>query len=251
MSGHPSNPLIPTRTSSLAPTGCGRPEDHEPDPQLTRAARKRLRRSASTLNKFRQPEEWWNANDQLIRFDLQAAKDEYYETKRQYEEGILPKERWEYLAAKHLETSANLRAQLASIHAEKQELEAKLLQNYDLSPLPSKKFLSILLEFLEPREKRKSQKQTQFRKDLKTQYGAELEDESIFCPIMGYTNTSNIIAAHIFPFVLGTTIMSVLFGEDSAAEMFSPRNGLLLSAAIEEQFDKHRIVIVPAKDATL
>ncbi|KAF8241976.1 hypothetical protein K440DRAFT_500640, partial [Wilcoxina mikolae CBS 423.85] len=58
-------------------------------------------------------------------------------------------------------------------------------------------------------------------------------------------------AAHIYPYVLGTTVMRMIFGDEGVGELFHVRNGLLLADFVEKRFDKHQLVIVPAKDARL
>ena len=45
--------------------------------------------------------------------------------------------------------------------------------------------------------------------------------------------------------------MRMLFGEDSVGELFHPRNGLILTSAVEKRFDRHQLVIVPADGAKL
>ncbi|KAI5778591.1 hypothetical protein EDC01DRAFT_634692 [Geopyxis carbonaria] len=45
-------------------------------PEYTRSALKRICRSASSLNKFHEPEEWSNANGELLRHDFHVVQGE-------------------------------------------------------------------------------------------------------------------------------------------------------------------------------
>jgi hypothetical protein len=60
-------------------------------------------------------------------------------------------------------------------------------------------------------------------------------------------------AAHIFPYQHGQYIMNEIFAGESSEEgglneLFSPRNGMMLSSVAEERFDKFLFVIVPLVD---
>ncbi|KAF8533053.1 hypothetical protein BDD12DRAFT_900614 [Trichophaea hybrida] len=66
-----------------------------------------------------------------------------------------------------------------------------------------------------------------------------------------FIDPERVKAAHIYPFVLGTTVMRMIFGEQAVGELFHVRNGLLLSDSVEKRFDKHQVVIVPANGAKL
>lgn len=69
----------------------------------------------------------------------------------------------------------------------------------------------------------------------------------LWCPVVGgYEAQSRVHAAHIFPYFLGSRVMKRVFGEGAPDETFSTRNGLLLWDEIENEFDKHKLVIVPA-----
>ncbi|KAI5776254.1 hypothetical protein EDC01DRAFT_636970 [Geopyxis carbonaria] len=238
-------PDILTPTSSRTSPDMERVDDEDCAP--TRSELNRLRQTASSSNKRHDPEAWWTANDALLRHDLHAAQDDYKEAKRLYTKGTIPQAAWDKIANMHLLTCAGIQNTLMKIRHEKDELEANRLQKHDSSPAASTVFVSILLECLEPRETRKPQ----FHRDLKEAYNAEDGDESLFCPVFGYAYPANLVAAHIFPVQLGRTVMGMIFGEPAAAEMFSPRNGLLLSIPIENEFNKHRLVIVPANGAEL
>lgn len=58
-------------------------------------------------------------------------------------------------------------------------------------------------------------------------------------------------AAHIFPLSLGQPSMTYIFGEETAREINSARNGLFLQPEIENAFDRHQLTIVPANGETL
>lgn len=90
--------------------------------------------------------------------------------------------------------------------------------------------------------------QTVFRQILIQEHNSTdpKDHVSLWCPILHqYMNPTVCKAVHIFPYHMGENVMSQVFGEDSANEMFSARNGLMMCALIETPFDKHQIVIVP------
>lgn len=73
------------------------------------------------------------------------------------------------------------------------------------------------------------------------------EEESLWCPVMHcYHAAAYRQAAHLVPHHIGQTLMTMIFGAESAANLFSTRNGLLLDNVIKSAFDRHHIVIDPA-----
>ena len=52
-------------------------------------------------------------------------------------------------------------------------------------------------------------------------------------------------ASHLFPCIHGQATMDAIFGATNPPELFSTRNGLLLFSALEDNFDKGVLVIVP------
>jgi hypothetical protein len=89
--------------------------------------------------------------------------------------------------------------------------------------------------------------QSAFRKLLIREHNAKCPDgEGLWCPVMGgYLPPELVSAAHIFPYNLGEKIMMQVFGDQSANELFSARNGLLLTERVERKFDSFLLVIVP------
>ncbi|KAF8541820.1 hypothetical protein BDD12DRAFT_877818 [Trichophaea hybrida] len=122
-----------------------------------------------------------------------------------------------------------------------------------LSPEPSKNFVSLLLEFLKGQETRSSKLQSKFQKQLlEVHRGWNEHRARVFCLVVGrFIDPERVKAAHIYPFVLGTTVMRMTFGEPAVGELFHVCNGLLLADSIETCFDKHQVVIVPANRAKL
>jgi hypothetical protein len=92
--------------------------------------------------------------------------------------------------------------------------------------------------------------QTAFRRKLIQDHHAKesrSKGSNLWCPVLAkYMDPEGITAAHIFPYRMGEDVMVRVFGEDSANEMFSARNGLLLHHQVEKTFDKFLIAIVPA-----
>lgn len=68
--------------------------------------------------------------------------------------------------------------------------------------------------------------------------------DCLLCPIMGFW-TENGIAGHLFAYMHGQETMDAIFGRTGEPELFSPRNGLILSAAVEKVFDIGFLVVVP------
>jgi HNH endonuclease len=52
-------------------------------------------------------------------------------------------------------------------------------------------------------------------------------------------------AAHIFPYMHGQAAMNAIFGKMQQDELFSARNGLIVSNEVETYFDSGKLVIVP------
>ncbi|KAF8245052.1 hypothetical protein K440DRAFT_635269 [Wilcoxina mikolae CBS 423.85] len=224
---HHHGPEIPARHSSMPTTVPAQADDEG----SIRSRRKKLKRSRSSLDET-----------------LQSFK----ETKRKYEAGEIPQVEWDTLQVGHLRTVSNLREAGSELHKEKSRLLNALSTNYDLSPEPSKDFASLLLGFFEKKEDRSSAEQSNFRKALIEAHDAMDDDENIYCPVLNdYSYHERVKAAHIYPYALGTTVMTMLFGDDSIGELFSVRNGLLLSDWFEKRFDLHQTVIVPAPGAKL
>ncbi|KKA18479.1 hypothetical protein T310_7576 [Rasamsonia emersonii CBS 393.64] len=79
-------------------------------------------------------------------------------------------------------------------------------------------------------------------------YGSQQpEDEDLlWCPIMRkWTPSKQMKAAHLFPYMHGQDTMDAVFRARKSPELFSPRNGLLISSCIEEFFDSGNLVLVP------
>jgi hypothetical protein len=110
-----------------------------------------------------------------------------------------------------------------------------------------------LLAFLEEKEQRSSKEQSKFRLDLlRAHSGWDEDNMNIYCPVVQmYMDQKRVKAAHVYPYSLGTTVMAMLFGDSSIAELFSTHNGLLLADFIEDRFYKHQVVVVPAEEAKL
>ena len=97
-------------------------------------------------------------------------------------------------------------------------------------------------------EIRSSRQQSNFRRLLVDDYEARNPDggDGLWCPVVkDFIIPEMVKAAHIVPNKLGQKRMDTIFGPDSAHELFSARNGLLLHTSIEENFDRHLLVIVP------
>ncbi|KAL1846747.1 hypothetical protein Plec18170_009038 [Paecilomyces lecythidis] len=96
-------------------------------------------------------------------------------------------------------------------------------------------------------EKRDSAIQRDFRTKLLEKYESLDETgEYAWCPILHqYIAQENTTAAHIFSYKHGQECMDAIFGKQSSPELFSERNGLIISNVIEKVFDAGVLVIVP------
>ena len=98
--------------------------------------------------------------------------------------------------------------------------------------------------------KRGSRTQSTFRKQLIEYYDSVDPEHAkrrlLWCPIIGdWVESVNLYAAHIFGYMNGQETMTASFGPTEEAELWSPRNGLLISGTAEENFERGLYVIVP------
>lgn len=102
---------------------------------------------------------------------------------------------------------------------------------------------------------RESAVQSKFRQDLIDLACATdpLHPGFLWCHVLNeWIRHEEVEAAHIFSYKHGQEIMDAIFGRDaeSKAELFSPRNGLLMNHLAEAKFDQGALVIVPNLDDT-
>lgn len=97
--------------------------------------------------------------------------------------------------------------------------------------------------------KRNNTNQSNFRSNLIETYNAAPADpkaDVLWCPVSKqYHFSGSVIAAHIFAYHHGQETMTAIFGSESAADLFSPFNGMLMHTKAETMFDKGYFVIVP------
>jgi hypothetical protein len=95
--------------------------------------------------------------------------------------------------------------------------------------------------------KRDRRAQEKFRMDMIKSYGAQHpQEEWIWCPVLGeWLVKESVTAAHLFAWMHGQDTMDAIFGKTAEPELFSARNGLLISSAIEKYFDDGKLAIVP------
>ncbi|KAJ9318384.1 hypothetical protein DTO271D3_1046 [Paecilomyces variotii] len=95
--------------------------------------------------------------------------------------------------------------------------------------------------------KRDSTIQSSFRSRLLEKYES-LDDtgEYAWCPILHkFIAKENTTAAHLFSYKHGQVSMDAIFGKQSSPELFSEKNGLIISTVIEKVLDTGVLVIVP------
>lgn len=89
--------------------------------------------------------------------------------------------------------------------------------------------------------------QSNFRRELLEKYESLDETGSFaWCPILHeHLSLRNVTAAHIFSYKHGQGTMDAIFGKKAKPELFSARNGLILSNDIKAHFDSGVFAIVP------
>lgn len=93
---------------------------------------------------------------------------------------------------------------------------------------------------------RDSKIQSNFRAQLLKDYDSLDQHGNVWCPILGcYLGPDNVTASHLFAYRHGQASMDAIFGKICPPELFSSRNGLIMSALVEKFFDSGVIVIVP------
>ena len=95
--------------------------------------------------------------------------------------------------------------------------------------------------------KRKGKAQSEFRKSLIDSYGCQHpEQDWLWCPILKtWKEAKATQAAHLFAYMHGQEVMDAIFGPTASSELFSPRNGMIVSGAVEDVLDMGFMVIVP------
>ncbi|KAK2768405.1 hypothetical protein FQN54_000260 [Arachnomyces sp. PD_36] len=93
--------------------------------------------------------------------------------------------------------------------------------------------------------------QETFVRDLNRSYGAKTQrvaGEFVWDAVSGrYTGRYMTNPTRIFPFFLGQQMMLYIFGGDAQGEINTARNGLWLPRGFEREFNRHAVVIVPAR----
>ncbi|KXG52810.1 uncharacterized protein PGRI_080660 [Penicillium griseofulvum] len=95
--------------------------------------------------------------------------------------------------------------------------------------------------------RRKSDQQSRFRSQMIEKYNAKHDlYDHLWCPVLGdWRDSEDVVAAHLFAYMHGQTTMDAIFGKTKTPELFSPRNGVMVSKYIEHYLDSGKMVIVP------
>ncbi|KAJ5618121.1 hypothetical protein N7537_003235 [Penicillium hordei] len=93
--------------------------------------------------------------------------------------------------------------------------------------------------------KRKRDTQSDWKQDMVEAYNAKHPDQTwLWCPITHQWRPSEmVVAAHLFGYMHGQGTMDAIFGK--GGDIFSSRNGLLVSLEFERYFDSGKMAIVP------
>jgi len=240
---------IPIRTSSLLDAET--PATYK----ASRTERRRLKRSLDSLNSHFEPEQWRGVNESMLINEQEFLDFRYEVQSQEYSKGLVSEEEWKTFQREHGRNQARVRHDLSNAGAQRRKLAVQLQQNLtsdetEAPGLVRKASGDLLLEPYEARVSRSSKDQSAFRADMVQEYNCrEPGGDGLWCSIIGkYLDPDYVTAAHIFPYVLGPRVMSMIFGEESPNEMFAPCNGLIMGAGIEPKFDKHLIVLVPGSD---
>jgi hypothetical protein len=99
------------------------------------------------------------------------------------------------------------------------------------------------------RGRRETSAQSQFRAECIKVYNSSNPDpqrEFLWCPILKtWVLEQYTTAAHLFAYMHGQEVMDTVFGVMDPPELFSPRNGMIMSNVVEKKFDKGFMAIVP------
>jgi hypothetical protein len=92
--------------------------------------------------------------------------------------------------------------------------------------------------------KRNRKDQNNFRTEIINAYASRHEEQDwLWCPILGeWLHSKHTTAAHLFAY--STYTMDAIFGKTKTPELFSARNGLLVSSLVEDIFDLGKLVLV-------
>jgi hypothetical protein len=96
--------------------------------------------------------------------------------------------------------------------------------------------------------KRYKSQRSRFRTKLSKSYAAEsFMGGRFWCPVIhDWRNPCEMTALDLFPYIHGQATMNAIFGKRSSMDLFSARNGLLISKPIAEYLDRGKIEIVPS-----
>ncbi|KAI9656989.1 MAG: hypothetical protein M1829_000362 [Trizodia sp. TS-e1964] len=242
-----ADPLsIPTRTTSL--------QTDETTRDSRKRRRKALKSSIESLNAHLDPSTWFQLNDEMIEIDMDSLDDRFNIMHAMMRDGLISKERFDKVVEDYLRDTKALKESKELFRTKQVSILEGLGEAAKGPPDVELAFCSLLLEAYEKND-RPSSLQSPFRRDLIDSYKSlsvdEAGNETFWCPISSrYYELENSVAAHVFPWFFGSTVMSLVFGKESAQELFSSRNGIIISKTIESKFDKHLVVIVPAPDQT-
>lgn len=93
---------------------------------------------------------------------------------------------------------------------------------------------------------RDSMTQSKFRSQLPKDYNSLNKDKDTWFSILGvYRDAAQVTASHLFAYKHGQEAMDDIIGKIRPAELFSSRNGIIMSAEIEMYFDSGILAIVP------
>jgi HNH endonuclease len=95
--------------------------------------------------------------------------------------------------------------------------------------------------------KRNRKDQINFRTEIINSYASRHEKQDwLWCPILGeWLHSKHTTAAHLFAYMHGQDTMDAIFGKTKTPELFSARNGLLVSSLVEDIFDLGKLVLIP------
>lgn len=103
------------------------------------------------------------------------------------------------------------------------------------------------------RGKRDASKQSNFRSDIIKAYESRNPasncEKLLWCPVLkDWVYEDNTTAGHIYAYKHGQHMMESIFGPEAKDELFSPRNGLIISNSADKVLDVGFFIIVPDID---
>jgi HNH endonuclease len=195
---------------------------------------------------------YWIQNAEAAMASKKAAKLQKRISRRYHRENGIEGE------FRQSEKAIRLREQLHALAADEElfRKQAEVVSTGDLDKTKRRAFIELYTTSKmglgindTGRGRRDTSDQSNFRAACIKAYNASDPDPTtklLWCPVTKSWVPKDLTnAAHIFAYAHGQTMMNSVFGIMEEPELFSPRNGMIVSQLVEKKFDKGFMAIVP------